>query len=72
MVEYYDVILGLIPVLVTSLIGATMIIGAPLSNAILLSGIMSVLLIGHALFVNSPVHIYQQYQAQDSGLPSEA
>ncbi|WP_128477973.1 hypothetical protein [Halorussus pelagicus] len=55
MTGYYDFILGLIPL---SLIGVTAtlsVLGFSLTSAVPLAASIPVALIGHALFVNSPV-----------------
>ncbi|MFC4551477.1 MULTISPECIES: hypothetical protein [Halorussus] len=55
MTGYYDLILGLIPL---SLIGATAVLsvaGFSITSAVPLAAAVPVALIGHALFVNSPV-----------------
>ena len=54
MVEYYDVVLGLIP---ATLLGLTAILvggGLPLWLSVPLSSTVAVCLIGHAMFVNGP------------------
>lgn len=55
MTGYYDLILGLIPL---SLIGVTAVlsvVGFSITSAVPLAASIPVALIGHALFVNSPV-----------------
>lgn len=55
MMKYYDVVLGLIPV---SFIGAFLLYlatGLPWSITIPFAGMISALIIGHALFINPPV-----------------
>lgn len=55
MTGYYDLILGLIP---TSFLGTTGLLhvaGIDLMAALPVSGLVAVLLVGHALFVNGPV-----------------
>jgi hypothetical protein len=55
MTEYYDLILGLIPL---SLIGVTAtlsVLGFSITSAVPLAAGIPVALIGHVLFVNSPV-----------------
>ena len=54
MVEYYDVVLGLIP---ATLLGLTALLvggGLPLWLSVPLSSTVAVGLIGHAMFVNGP------------------
>lgn len=55
MTGYYDYVLGLIP---ATLIGITALLGVfgiPLTLAVPVGGGVSVLVMGHALFVNGPV-----------------
>lgn len=55
MTEYYDLILGLIPlslIVVTAVLSA---VGVSLTAAVPLAASIPVALIGHALFVNGPV-----------------
>ncbi|WP_227376303.1 hypothetical protein [Haladaptatus halobius] len=55
MTRYYDLILGLIPLALIGITGALSIVGYTLTVAVSLGAVVSVLLIGHALFVNGPV-----------------
>ena len=55
MTGYYDLILGLIPLALVGVTGAFSIAGLALTTAVPLGAFVSVLLIGHALFVNGPV-----------------
>ncbi len=55
MTGYYDLILGLIPLALVGVTGAFSVAGLALTTAVPLGAIVSVLLIGHALFVNGPV-----------------
>ena len=55
MARYYDVVLGMIPL---SLIGVTAVLSAlgfSITSAVPIGATVSVVLIGHALFVNGPV-----------------
>ncbi len=70
MTGYYDLILGLIPL---SLIGVTAVlsvVGFSITSAVPLAAGIPVALIGHALFVNSPVDDTQS--SSESGDSSSA
>ena len=55
MTGYYDLILGLIPLALIGVTGAVSAAGLSLAVAVPVGATVSVLLIGHALFVNGPV-----------------
>ena len=55
MTGYYDLILGLIPLALIGVTGAVSAAGLSLTAAVPVGATVSVLLIGHALFVNGPV-----------------
>ena len=55
MTEYYDAVLGLIPVALVGIAGALTIVGVDPTTAVPLGALVSVGLIGHAMFVNGPV-----------------
>lgn len=55
MPSYYDLILGLIPLALFGVAGALTIAGVQLTVAVPTAALVSVGLIGHALFVNGPV-----------------
>lgn len=55
MTEYYDAVLGLIPVALVGIAGALTIAGVEPTTAVPLGALVSVGLIGHAMFVNGPV-----------------
>lgn len=55
MSEYYDVILGLIPLALLGITGGLTITGVQLTTAVTLAGVVAVSLVAHALFVNGPV-----------------
>jgi len=55
MAGYYDVVLGLIPVVLAGITGVVVLSGYPLTVAILVASIVAVALIGHAMFVRAPV-----------------
>lgn len=55
MPSYYDLILGLIPLVLFGLGGTLTVVGLPLTVAVPAAALVAVGLIGHALFVNGPV-----------------
>jgi hypothetical protein len=55
MTGYYDLILVLIPLALIGVTGAVSAAGLSLTAAVPVGATVSVLLIGHALFVNGPV-----------------
>lgn len=55
MSEYYDVVLGLIPLALLGITGSLTIAGVQLTTAVTLAGVVAISLIAHALFVNGPV-----------------
>ena len=52
--DYYDAILGLIPVVLAGVSGGLVTIGADLTMATPLAALGAITLIGHAMFVNGP------------------
>jgi hypothetical protein len=52
--DYYDVILGLIPVVLAGVAGGLLAIGFDLTVATPLAALGAITLIGHAMFVNGP------------------
>lgn len=54
MAEYYDVVLGVIPLTLVAVSGGLVAAGMALSIAVPLAGFVVIALIGHALFVRTP------------------
>lgn len=54
MTGYYDVVLGLIPLALAGITGGLVFAGMALSVAIPVAGLVSIALIGHAMFVRTP------------------
>lgn len=54
MTSYYDLILGLIPLVMTGVSAAFLAVGAGLAMAVSLSSVAALGLIGHAMFVHGP------------------
>lgn len=55
MAGYYDFVLGLIPLALGGVSGALTVAGISLSNAVVAASLVAVVLIGHAMFVRTPV-----------------
>lgn len=55
MTGYYDIILGLIPLAMATITGAMVLADFGLTTAIPLASVVTVGLIGHAMFVRAPV-----------------
>lgn len=55
MTEYYDIILGLIPVAVFGLGGGLQVMGISQSTAVTIGGVVAVGMVLHAMFVKAPV-----------------
>lgn len=55
MAGYYDLVLGLIPLALGGIAAALLALGFSLTIAVPLAAVVSVGLIGHAMFVNGPV-----------------
>jgi hypothetical protein len=76
MTEYYDVVLGLIPVSLAGLTAVLLFAGLSLSAAIPVASLATVGLMGHALFVNAPVSpsatVLGDDEETDSAAPSQS
>lgn len=55
MVSYYDIVLGLIPATFVLGTGMLNLAGLSVESAVPVGALAAVLLVGHALFVRSPV-----------------
>ncbi|SFS03727.1 hypothetical protein SAMN05216559_2825 [Halomicrobium zhouii] len=55
MTGYYDIVLGLIPLALAGITGVLVLAGFALTTAIPLASVVAVGLIGHAMFVRTPV-----------------
>lgn len=55
MTGYYDIVLGLIPLALAGITGLLWSVGFHLTTAIPLASLVAVGLIGHAMFVRTPV-----------------
>jgi hypothetical protein len=54
MTGYYDLVLGLIPLTLAGVTAALVVTGVQVTMAIPLASLLSVALIGHAMFVRTP------------------
>ncbi|RBI61826.1 hypothetical protein DMJ13_14170 [halophilic archaeon] len=70
MTRYYDFILGLIPLALVSVTAALNVVGVALSTAVPLGAGVSVLLVGHALFVNGPVDTASSSSSSPGSAPN--
>ncbi|WP_227354955.1 hypothetical protein [Haladaptatus salinisoli] len=71
MTGYYDLILGLIPLALIGVTGAFSVAGLTMTMAVPLGATASVLLIGHALFINGPVDESSQLQSSTPVNPAD-
>ncbi|AUG46708.1 hypothetical protein BVU17_03920 [Haloarcula taiwanensis] len=55
MTGYYDIILGLIPLAMAGITASLLVAGFELTTAIPMASVVTVGLIGHAMFVRAPV-----------------
>lgn len=67
MAGYYDVVLGLIPLTLAGISGVLSLAGMALSVAIPIAGLVSIALIGHAMFVRTPAAPTPATQTDSSG-----
>ena len=66
MTGYYDVVLGLIPLALAGITGSLTFLGLSLTTAIPLASLVAVSLIGHAMFVRTPVTPTPEPKVRDS------
>ncbi|MDZ7850415.1 MAG: hypothetical protein U5K70_06265 [Halodesulfurarchaeum sp.] len=64
MATYYDYVLGFIPLVLLGIGGGLHVAGLQLQVALATSGLLAIGLMGHALFVNSPVDGGHQQSAE--------
>ncbi|WP_336344461.1 hypothetical protein [Halalkalicoccus ordinarius] len=72
MTSYYDIILGLIPLVLFAGAGTLTLLGVQPTVAVPTAALVSVGLIGHALFVNGPSETTPQAQTSASAKQSSA
>lgn len=57
MTDYYDLVLGLIPLALLGIGGGLHVAGLATTTALTVGGLVAVGLVAHALFVNGPVSL---------------
>jgi hypothetical protein len=67
MALYYDLVLGLIPLVMAGVTGALVLTGVTLTTAIPIGGLVALGLIGHAMFVRAPVSSPATQSVQSDG-----
>ncbi len=74
MAGYYDIVLGLIPVALLGVTAALTVVGVSVMSAVPFGALVAVGLIGHAMFVNSPVDAREESKSksQTSHTPANA
>ena len=55
MAGYYDIVLGLVPVALLGITAALTVVGVSLTSAVPIGAFVALGIIGHSMFVNSPV-----------------
>lgn len=72
MTGYYDLVLGLIPLALTGITGVLSVMGFGLTTAVPLASLVSLGLVGHAMFINAPVDSSAESPArQDSTMSAD-
>ncbi len=57
MTGYYDIVLGLIPVALLGITAALTVVGISLTAAVPIGALVSMSIIGHAMFINTPADV---------------
>jgi hypothetical protein len=55
MMDYYDLVLGLIPLSIAGISGALLVLGVGLPAAVSAGAVVAAGVVGHAMFVRGPV-----------------
>lgn len=63
---YYDLVLGLIPLVLVGMTASLLGLGVGLSTAVPAASLVAVGVIGHAMFVRAPVGVPRDGEAQHS------
>ena len=63
MTGYYDIVLGLIPVALLGITAALTFVGLSLTTAVPIGALVAMVIIGHAMFVNSPADVSDEAQS---------
>lgn len=73
MPTYYDLVLALIPVSLVGVSGSAIMLGSTFLTGVLIGGLIALILIGHALFIRSPVPetVNPNYYYKESDLQKE-
>jgi hypothetical protein len=73
MTGYYDIVLGLIPLTLAGITALLTVLGVALTTAVPVASVFAVGLVGHAMFVRSPVDApsTQQSAAADSPVSAD-
>jgi hypothetical protein len=72
MTNYYDLVLGLIPLALGGVAAVLLVVGVSLTTAVGLSGGLSMALIGHAMFVRAPVDAEIETRATEAPAAGDA
>ena len=70
MAGYYDIVLGLVPVALLGITAALTVVGVSLTSAVPIGALVALGIIGHSMFVNSPVD--QRDERSASHTPARA
>ncbi|WP_255193751.1 hypothetical protein [Natronobeatus ordinarius] len=70
MAGYYDIVLGLVPVALLGITAALTVVGVSLTSAVPIGAFVALGIIGHSMFVNSPVD--QRDESGPSHTPARA
>lgn len=70
MTEYYDLVLGLIPLSLFGVGGGLYAVGIGRTGALIVGSLFAAGLIGHALFVNGPVQLGDTTRTHPQHSPS--
>ncbi|HET7324320.1 MAG TPA: hypothetical protein VFJ06_08315 [Halococcus sp.] len=71
MTDYYDIVLGLIPVTLGGIVAALTIAGIGLTVAVPIAALVAVGLIGHGMFVNAPTVASAPHSRTDNSVAFE-
>jgi hypothetical protein len=72
MSNYYDLVLGLIPLALGGVAAVLFVMGVSLTTAVGLSGGLSMAMIGHAMFVRAPVDTPTESPATEAPAAGDA
>ncbi len=71
MTGYYDIVLGLIPVALLGITAALTFVGLSVTAAIPAGAFAAMVLMGHAMFVNTPVDSTEEVQSAPQPLNAD-